>query len=445
MLSEESWLTLAPYMRDEFEECLLEGLDVERFRADCERAQMTGDEELARGLYDEMHRAPLVPGFAFDEPSDYPGIVAAAPDAPELPGRTLSPAKLKSKLEGAWIGRVAGCLLGKPIEGWRREAVYPLLRASGNYPMRKYMMKRDLTGEFARLAEIPGNVYRSHFYADLIDGTSPADDDTNYTVLALKMYESYGRDFTPEDVLESWLRWMPFFSACTAERVAYRNAASGLLPPRTATYYNPFREWIGAQIRADLYGYVNPGDPRAAAEAAFRDASVSHTKNGIYGAMFAAACIAAAAVCGDTERIVEQGVSVIPARSRLRRDIDLVRGWRDAGLSPEEVFDRIHEAYPPDGGAGWVYTNPNAMIVTAALLYGGGDYGKSVCLAVEACYDTDCNGATVGSVVGMLVGKEGIGDEWTAPVRRGFRTDIEGFAVAGFSDLAERTFALIGK
>lgn len=445
MLSQEVWIKLAPHMREELEQCLLEGLDAEGFRADCERARETGDEKLARELCDEMQRRPTVPTFTFDEPSAYPEIAAASPGLPDTPRNGLSDGVLLNKLEGAWTGRVAGCLLGKPVEGWRRETVWPLLRASDNYPMRKYIMKKDLTGEYARRAEVKWDMFRSPFYADLTGGTAPADDDTNYTVLALKMMESFGRDFTPEDVMEAWLRWMPYLSACTAERVAYRNGAMGLLPPETATHYNPFREWIGAQIRTDFYGYVNPGDPRAAAEMAFRDASVSHTKNGIYGAMFAAACVSAAATCGGTEEIVDRGLSVVPRNCRLRRDIDLVLEWREAGLSPTDVMDRIHEIYPPDGGAGWVYTNPNTMIVTMALLYGGGDFGKSMCLAVEACYDTDCNGATVGSIMGMFCGRDGIGEEWTGPIRDGFRTDIAGFETADPGDLARRTLALINR
>lgn len=71
------------------------------------------------------------------------------------------------------------------------------------------------------------------------------DDDTNYTVFTLKLIETYGWDFTPEDVLEGWMGWIPMLSTCTAERVAYRNAA-GLLPPFTAVYQNPYRERIGA-------------------------------------------------------------------------------------------------------------------------------------------------------------------------------------------------------
>ena len=129
--------------------------------------------------------------------------------------------------------------------------------------------------------------------------------------------------------------WLPYLSTCTAERVAYRNAAAGLLPPETASYKNPYREWIGAQIRADFYGYINPGDPEKAAEMAFRDASATHVKNGIYGAMFVAAMLAQAAVTDDVMKVIRAGLSVMPEKCRLRDDIERVIAWHARGLMRE--------------------------------------------------------------------------------------------------------------
>lgn len=87
----------------------------------------------------------------------------------------------------------------------------------------------------------------------------PMDDDTNYVVLAQILVDTYGRDFTPYDVSRVWLDYQKKDAYCTAERVAYRNFINGYVPPQSACYQNPFREWIGAQIRGDYYGYVNPG------------------------------------------------------------------------------------------------------------------------------------------------------------------------------------------
>ena len=95
---------------------------------------------------------------------------------------------------------------------------------------------------------------------------APRDDDTDYTILGLHMLETYGPGLTTDEIAREWLDRLPFTQIYTAERVAYRNLVNGVSPPAAAVYRNPYREWIGAQIRADIYGYVHPGRPRLAAE-----------------------------------------------------------------------------------------------------------------------------------------------------------------------------------
>ena len=191
-------------------------------------------------------------------------------------------------------------------------------------------------------------------------------------------------------------------------------------------FKNPYREWIGAQIRGDYYGYINPGNPEAAAEMAWRDASISHVKNGIYGEMFASAMIAAAAVTDDMEKIVAEGLAQIPSTSRLFESVSEVVEKYKNGETMEEILQYVRGKYDEHTEYGWCHTIPNAMIVAASLLLGGGYYAKSICLAVEAAYDTDCNGATVGSVVGMAKGISAIPDYWRKPIKNTLHTGIFG-------------------
>ncbi len=432
----EGNLRYAESILTEWEQLRDEGREVERFRGSCERiARTPWSRELereARALGDEMGRCPVAADYPYEEPSELESIRAARPEG----GRSFAKAAPdRGKIRAAWEGRISGCLLGKPVEGMRRERLYPLLQAAGNYPMTRYIRLGDYSPEQQEKL----GMSKHAAWADCLDGYAPVDDDTNYTVLGLKILE-YSRGFTPVNVMETWTRYLPMCALFTAERVAYRNAALCLLPPETAVHYNPYREWIGAQIRADLFGYINPGDPETAAEYAWRDASISHVRNGIYGEMWVAAMLAAAAVTEDIDGILDAGLAQIPRKCRLARDVARVRGWYAEGIGAGEAIERIHAAYDEHSQHGWCHTISNAMIVTMALLWGGGDFGRSVCLAVQSGFDTDCNGATVGSVTGMRTGR--VPEIWTAPFPRGLRTSLEGYPVVTLQELVEKTAEL---
>ena len=221
--------------------------------------------------------------------------------------------------------------------------------------------------------------------------------------------------------------------------MAYCNFVKGYEPPESAVYKNPFREWIGAQIRGDYFGYINPGNPEKAAEMAWRDASISHVKNGIYGEMFVSAMIAVAAATDNIEDIIKGGLAQIPHTSRLYEEITSVLEDYKKGVSQKQAFETIHKKYDEYTGHGWCHTISNAMIVAAALLYGKGDYGKSICMAVETGFDTDCNGATVGSVLGMANGIDSIPEYWKKPINDTLHTSIFGVGTVKISDMAKKT------
>jgi len=221
--------------------------------------------------------------------------------------------------------------------------------------------------------------------------------------------------------------------------VAFCNFVKGYLPPESAVYKNPYREWIGAQIRGDYFGYINPGDPETAADMAFRDASISHIKNGIYGEMFVSAMLACAAVNGDIKEIIRGGLAQIPSTSRLYEEVTALLNDYDAGVSQNDAFAKIHEKYNEHNAHDWCHTISNALIVAASLLYGGGDFGRSICMAVETGFDTDCNGATVGSILGMAYGTEAIDKYWTEPFNDKLVTSIFGVGTVSISEAAKKT------
>jgi len=342
---------------------------------------------------------------------------------------------LRRKLHAAWTGRACGCLLGKPVEGWRREKMYHYLKATGNWPLSHYFSLTDDLALRDRFKIDPNSCFRENVAA------MPEDDDMNYTVTALAILKKYGYDFTPQDVADFWMENIPVLHTCTAERVAYRNMVNDMAPPKTASHRNPYREWIGAQIRADFWGYVCPGDPARAASLAWKDACVSHVKNGIYGAMWSAAMNAAAFVLDDPRAIIEAGLAQIPARSRLADRIGRVMAWRDEGITYDEVVERLHADWDEQTAHHWCHTISNACVVAIGLLWGEGDYGLSICRAVQACFDTDCNGATVGSIMGAMLGE--VPAEWSTPLNDTLETGVAGYHSVRLSELAKETLAMI--
>ncbi|WP_308283111.1 ADP-ribosylglycohydrolase family protein [Pseudonocardia nigra] len=387
---------------------------------------------LALRLLDELDGS--VSRYADREPTDLDAIRAAAPWPAPVPARG---GDLLDRLHGGWLGRAAGCLLGKPVEKIPRRGIREILSAQGRWPLADWFTAAGLPDEVAQ--RWPWNRRSAPTsLAENIDGM-PEDDDLNFAMLALGMLEEHGQALSTEDVAQRWLADLPAGRVFTAERVAYRNLLLGVEPPRTATRHNPFQQWIGAQIRADVYGWTHPGDPGRAAELAWRDAVLSHTGNGVYGALFVAAASAAACVTDDVDAVLDAGLSVVPAGSRYAEAVRFARELTERCADWEQVVDGIEARY---GDLHWVHVLHNAAVVVAALRFGGGDFGRTICLTVSAGWDTDSTGATAGALAGAMCGARGLPDRWTGPLRNRVATSLPGFDGVGFDELAARTLAL---
>ena len=229
-----------------------EGCDVTAFEQRVEEAlsdESTDDAVLVE-LYDALEALSPDASFPYEEPSDLEGIRALRPDGPRRMDLDLSDDALRDRILGAWLGRAAGCQLGKPVEGWLRERIDKYLESVDALPLDNYIpytegaihprLKASTLGNFDCMAR---------------------DDDMDYPILGLLALERHGADLTARDMANTWLDRMPFHFLYTAERVAYRNFVTLRWPPESAAWRNPYREWIGAQIRADIFGYVAPGWP----------------------------------------------------------------------------------------------------------------------------------------------------------------------------------------
>ncbi|MFI1703600.1 ADP-ribosylglycohydrolase family protein [Streptomyces griseoruber] len=391
--------------------------------------------QLAEDLLDEL--ADLPSRSAEDEPTDLTAVQRCCDWPRPVADRPAAPTR--AALEAAWLGRAVGCLLGKPVEKLPLDAIRALAGSTGNWPLTTYFTARGVPPDL--LTEHPWNRRSAATsLAENIDGM-PEDDDLNYPLLNLLLRQRHGSRFTTTDVARLWLDELPPGRTFTAERVAFRNLLSGIEPPHTARHRNPFREWIGALIRADVHGWTNPGDPAAAAEQAHRDATLTHTANGVYAAMFAAATLATAATAAhDVHACLRTGLTVVPPRSRLAKAVTHAIQLAETHRDFDTVVDELHTIHKD---LHWVHAIPNTALIAAALTHADGDFTGSVCRAVSGGWDTDSNGATAGSIAGLLAGDPAaLPARWTAPLKNRLATSVTGFDGIGFDALAHLTWSL---
>lgn len=379
---------------------------------------------LALALLDEI--AAIASPLAAREPAELEAILSAAPGV-----KALNPAAdADARVRRAWLGRAVGCVLGKPVESIPREGIRAIAEGTGNWPVAGYFTAVGL--DPAVTERWPWNkASRPTSLAENIDGM-PEDDDLNFTMLAVALLERAGTGFTSLDVAKIWLDFMPPGRIFTAERVACRNLLLALLPPETATHHNPFREWIGARLRVDAYGWAAPGDPERAARMAFADACVSHTANGVYAAMFMAAAHAATLADVTAAETLEIGLGVVPAESRLA---EAIRFARDLEGDWEAIVDALYGRY---GSLHWVHAINNTALVAAAMAHFT-SFDEAICGVVSGGWDTDTNGAAIGSIFGAL-GEAS--DRWSAPLHDTAASSLPGFDQSSFGALAERTLAV---
>jgi ADP-ribosylglycohydrolase len=416
---------------DEAEELELSGFAVRDLRRAALDAAARDDLDSLAGIEVELAQAERAPGWPYDEPSDDATLLELGT---RIPPMRADPATLPDRIRGAWLGRAVGNTLGKPVEGLTRGELRTYLRAAGLERLEGYLPLID---------PLPVGVSKLHPSAPIATAGNfsdvPRDDDIDWTIVGLHVLEKHGRNFTTEQLAAEWLDRIPFTQTYTAERAAYRNLIHGVRPPATATHRNPYREWIGALIRGDVFGYVNPGDPGAAANMALTDARLSHSGNGIYGELWAAALVAAALAADSSQAALSAAAQVIPERSRLAEVLVQVTGLFEGGASAEQALDWVDERL---GQYSWVHTLNNAALIAIGLLWGN-DYLDAVGITISGGRDTDSAGATVGSVYGALHGSDSIPSELVGTTHVHVRSAVRDFDRVTLDELSRRTLRLL--
>ena len=311
----------------------------------------------------------------------------------------MSVSEYRNKVAGCWMGKNIGGTLGAPFECKR--GVFPV-----------------------------------EFYTQELHGEPLPNDDLDLQLVWLNAAEKYGRSVTGSILGEYWLMYVvPNWGEYGAGK---NNLAAGLLPPLSGYVNNAYRDSCGAFILSEIWACLAPGHPEIAVQYAYEDATVNHSHDGVYAEVFCAAVQSAAFAEKDMRRLIEIGLSYIPADCGVARAVHTAVDAFDKGLSWQEARKRILQAVPstfgllgtprdqvppdePEGAMG--YDAPsNIGIILIGWLYGGGDFGKSISIAASCGEDADCTAGTLGALLGILGGADALPERWLEPIGHSIKT-----------------------
>lgn len=355
--------------------------------------------------------------------------------------KEISMKEYYNKVFGSWIGRVVGDFVGAPVE----------LRDI------KYIKRR-----YGEISYFPKKINLNY-----------VNDDEMYEIIALLALEKYGLDLTAKDIALEWLNLLKYERAVfTAEKVALNNLKANIFPPKSGIYNNPYFDFIGAQMRADIWGQITPGCPEIAKNYANMDGSISHYGVGVEGEIYVAELISNAFFEIDIQKNIKKALAFLlhetesyysqtvkeaikiykqnPKDFREARDLLINEYWAKIkkGLVDKEPTLETERSRILKGKESEVHVLPNIGIIILSLLYGAEEkndpLGKSICICAMMGYDTDCNCGNIGAILGTQLGENKIPSKWKEPLQDTFSTYVKGYEKWKISELASRV-ANIGK
>lgn len=279
----------------------------------------------------------------------------------------------KDKVYACWMGKNMGGTMGGPYEGVRSTL--------------------DVKGFSTKQKEVLPN------------------DDLDLQLVWLHAVEFEGPRNITADVLGEY--WLSFLTGYWNEYgIARRNMERKIVPPLCGEFQNAWKHSNGAWIRTEIWATLAPAYPDLAVRYAIEDAKVDHgTGEGTYAAAFVAAVESAAFVISDVRRLIRIGLAKIPDDCRTAQTVRLVEKLYDEGKTWRETRDAV-QAANEDIGDGWFQAPSNVGYVVLGLLYGEGDFKKSMITAIDCGDDTDCTAGTVGAILGILYGRAGLPKDW---------------------------------
>ena len=340
--------------------------------------------------------------------------------------------EFRNKVLGCWMGKNIGGTLGAPFE-WKRQ------------------------------------INNVTFYTQDLGGEALPNDDLDIQLLWLIALEEKGIEVDSHTLSEYWLLYLtPHWAEYGISKT---NLRAGLIPPLSGSMFNDFKDSCGSFLRSEIWACIAPGNPRLATQYAYQDSIIDHGNGeGTYAEVFCTALESTAFVVSDIHHLIRIALSYIPEDSgvagAVREAVDLYKvgkTWREARDSILEKYrgsmfydmrshisDEDWQRGFGSGKRGWDAPSNIGMIIIG-LLYGEGDFAKSICTTVNCGEDTDCTAATLGSIYGILKCIQSIPEEWSKPIGRKIKTACLNLGELGYygnqlppdiDNLTDRTIAI---
>lgn len=306
--------------------------------------------------------------------------------------KNISADNLKNKIKGGWAGQTIGVTFGGPYEfkfnGTFIQDYQPLI-------WHKEYLKQTMIND-------PGlydDIYMDLTFVDIL--------------------EKYGLD-APVDSFASAFAHAGY-KLWHANQAARYNILNGIKPPESGHWLNnPHADDIDFQIESDFAGLMSPGMPNAAAKMGDRIGHIMNYGDGWYGGVFVSSMYATAFVSDDIQFVVSNALKMIPEKSDFYKCIHDVITWHKQYPDDwHQTWFEIQKKWSSDIGCSKgvfdafnIDASINSAYVVLGLLYGNGDFGKTIEIAARAGQDADCNPSTAGGVLGTLLGYDKIPAEW---------------------------------
>ncbi len=318
----------------------------------------------------------------------------------------LNENEFRDKVYACWLGKNIGGTLGMPFEG-------------------------------------DTNIHNITFYTNLKEGEPAANDDLDLQILWLKAMQENHAHIDAFTLGKYWLKYIPV--NWNEYGVGKRNMLTGLMPPVSGEFDNSrWKTSNGAWIRSEIWACLFPGNPLMAAEFGREDACVDHgMAEGTYAEIFTSAVESAAFIEHDRDSLIKFGLSMIPDECRVAKAVRTAILAKQEGKDWKEARTAVIKSTED---MGWFQSPRNIAFTIIGWLYGEGDFGKSICIAINCGDDTDCTGATLASIFGIIGGTNAIPENWRKPVGNKIATvAITGFEAPATLDILTDSTVLMTK